>query len=193
MASSENSDQLEKHQPKSDALEQHNDHTSRYHGHLAGNHNEVHKRDHDYLSQIRVIKTNDGKDIVSVPVPMTIKSQIGNPTALAIGAFATTLTTLSLSLMGWRNLSSDNVFIGNFFFVAGIGMVVSAQWELVLGNSYGYTVLSAFGFFYGGFGAIITPLFGVKASYGEDIASYNNALGYFVLSMSKTKLVIRSH
>ena len=60
-------------------------------------------------------------------------------------------------------------------------MVISAQWELVLGNSYAYTVLSAFGFFYGGFGAIITPLFGVTASYGPDTAEYNNALGFFVL------------
>lgn len=67
-------------------------------------------------------------------------------------------------------------------------MVISAQWELVLGNTYGYTVLSAFGFFYGGFGAIITPLFGVAASYGTDTAEYNNALGYFVLSeFSKSK------
>lgn len=84
--------------------------------------------------------------------------------------------------MGWRDISTNNVFIGNFFFVAGIGMVVSAQWELVLGNTYAYTVLSAFGFFYGGFGAIITPFFGVKQAYGDDMASYNNALGFWVLS-----------
>lgn len=182
MSSIENSDQLEKSTVHPNELEKHEEHHSRYNGHLVGHHNDVRKRDHDYLSQIRVIKTNDGKDIISVPVPMTTKSQLGNPTALAIGAFATTLTTLSLALMGWRNITVDNVFIGNFFFVAGIGMVVSAQWELVLGNSYGYTVLSAFGFFYGGFGAIITPSFGVKASYGDDIASYNNALGFWVLS-----------
>lgn len=62
-------------------------------------------------------------------------------------------------------------------------MIISAQWELVLGNTYGYTVLSAFGFFYGGFGAIITPLFGVTAAYGTDTVEYNNALGFFVLSM----------
>lgn len=68
----------------------------------------------------------------------------------------------------------------------GIGMVISAQWELVLGNTYAYTVLSAFGFFYGGFGAIITPLFGVAGSYGTDTAEYNNALGYFVLSKCTT-------
>jgi succinate-acetate transporter protein len=66
-------------------------------------------------------------------------------------------------------------------------MVVSAQWELVLGNSYGYTVLSAFGLFYGGFGAIITPFFGVKESYGDDIAGYNNALGFWVLSKLHTQ------
>ena len=64
----------------------------------------------------------------------------------------------------------------------GIGMVISAQWELVLGNTYAYTVLSAFGFFYGGFGAIVTPLFGVTAAYGADTAEYNNSLGFFVLS-----------
>lgn len=104
--------------------------------------------------------------------------------------------------MEWRGVTTTNVYIGNFFFVAGlisdhgrshkaradlpqgIGMVISAQWELVLGNTYAYTVLSAFGLFYGGFGAIITPLFGVAASYGTDTAQYNNALGFFVLSES---------
>ena len=63
-------------------------------------------------------------------------------------------------------------------------MVISANWELVLGNTYAYTVLSAFGFFYGGFGAIITPLFGVTAAYSTDSPEYNNALGFFVLSKS---------
>ena len=60
-------------------------------------------------------------------------------------------------------------------------MVVSAQWEIVLGNTYAFTVLSAFGLFYAGFGAIITPAFGVKASYGDDLVGYNNALGFWVL------------
>ena len=60
-------------------------------------------------------------------------------------------------------------------------MVISAQWELVLGNTYAYTVLSAFGFFYGGFGAIITPLFGVTWSYGANTVEYNNAVGFFLI------------
>ncbi|KPI40764.1 Ammonia transport outward protein 2 [Cyphellophora attinorum] len=106
---------------------------------------------------------------------------LGSPTALAIGAFATTLTTLSMSLMEWRGVTTTNVYIGNFFFVAGIGMLISAQWELVKGNSFAYTVLSAFGLFYAGFGAIITPSFGVAEAYGSDTTQYNNALGLWVL------------
>lgn len=60
-------------------------------------------------------------------------------------------------------------------------MVVSAQWELVRGNSFGYTVLSAFGLFYAGFGAIDTPVLGLAAAYGSNTVDYNNALGFFVL------------
>jgi len=114
-------------------------------------------------------------------VPSTVKSTLGSPTAFAIGAFATTLTALSFALMEFRGLSVSNAFIGDFFFLAGIGMVISAQWELVLGNSFIYTVFSAFGFFYAGFGAIITTSFGVAAAYGTNTAEYDNALGFWVL------------
>lgn len=62
-----------------------------------------------------------------IPVPITIKSQLGSPTALAIGAFSTTLTTLSFALMGFRGVGVTNAFIGNFFGVAGIGMVGAAS------------------------------------------------------------------
>ena len=61
---------------------------------------------------------------------------------------------------------------------------MTAQWELVKGNSFGYTVLSAFGLFYGGFGAIITPFFGVAGTYADDTVMFNNALGFFVLMWS---------
>lgn len=127
---------------------------------------------------------NGTLNVQYIPVPITIKAQLGSPTALAIGAFATTLTTLSFALMGWRGLSLTTAFVGNFLAVAGIGMVVSAQWELVLGNTYAYTVLSAFGLFYLGFGFIVTPFFGVAEAYGgADTPEYYNALGFFVLSM----------
>lgn len=67
-------------------------------------------------------------------VPQSFGSTIGSPvspskflnnhqliwvfiqTALAIGAFATTLTTLSCALMGFRGLSNTDVFVANFNF-----------------------------------------------------------------------------
>lgn len=123
--------------------------------------------------------------------------------ALAIGAFATTLTTLSLSLMEWRGVTITNVYVGNFFFVAAFGLLITAQWELASGNGFAYSVFSAFGMadplnvdtkhesetndnllglFYAGYGAILTPAFGIAAAYGDDTVQYYNALGFFIIS-----------
>jgi succinate-acetate transporter protein len=119
-----------------------------------------------------------------------------------------TLTTLSLSLMEWRGVTIDNVFVANFFFAAAFGLVVTAQWELSIGNGFGYTVFSAFGdsnclppklklnqvgLFYAGYGAILTPAFGVAAAYGNDTRQYNNALGFFLISMFQITREILSH
>lgn len=47
--------------------------------------------------------------------------------------------------MEWRGVTIYNVFIGNFFFIAAFGLVITAQWELSIGNGFAYTVFSAFG------------------------------------------------
>jgi succinate-acetate transporter protein len=101
--------------------------------------------------------------------------------------------------MEWRGVTIDNVFVANFFFAAAFGLVVTAQWELSIGNGFGYTVFSAFGklnyplrkmnliqvgLFYAGYGAILTPAFGVAAAYGDDTMQYNNALGFFLIRKS---------
>ncbi|EGY19191.1 Acetate transporter protein patA like [Verticillium longisporum] len=104
--------------------------------------------------------------------------------ALPIGAFATTLTTLSLSLMEWRGVTITNVYVGNFFFIAALGLLISAQWELSVGNGFSYTVYSAFALFYAGYAAILTPSFGIADAYGDDAAQFNNALGFFMILWS---------
>ncbi|KAJ5851882.1 uncharacterized protein N7529_011267 [Penicillium soppii] len=107
---------------------------------------------------------------------------LGAGSALALGAFGTTLTTLSLSLMEWRGVTTENVFVANFFFIAAFGLVITAQWELSIGNGFAYTVFSAFGLFYAGFGAILTPAFGVAQAYGSTSSpEYNNAVGFFMI------------
>ncbi|KAL1794435.1 hypothetical protein ACET3X_007856 [Alternaria dauci] len=128
--------------------------------------------------------THEGP-IASIAAPKTL----GAGTALPIGVFATTLTTLSLCLMEWRGVTTANVFIANFFFAAAFGLVVTAQWELSVGNGFGYTVFSAFGLFYAGYGAILTPAFGVEAAYGDNVEEYNNALGFFMIMWTVFALV----
>jgi succinate-acetate transporter protein len=102
--------------------------------------------------------------------------------------------------MEWRGVTTTNVFVGNFFFIAAFGLVVTAQWELSIGNGFAYTVFSAFGksnlvwmchepvvnlflgLFYAGYGALLTPAFGVAQAYGGDsTAEYNNAVGFFMI------------
>ncbi|KAL6355613.1 hypothetical protein LRP88_11216 [Fusarium phalaenopsidis] len=112
--------------------------------------------------------------------------QIGNPSPMAMGTFATTLLTLSLSMMGFRGVATQTVFIANLCFAAGLGMLISAQWEIARGNSFGYAYLSAYAFFYGGYGVILCPSLGVLQSYGGATAEYHNALGFYVLSKIKT-------
>lgn len=48
------------------------------------------------------------------------------------------------------------------------------------------------GLFYAGYGAIITPAFGVQQAYGDDTVGYNNALGFFVLSEFSPTLSLSS-
>ncbi|KAJ5175469.1 uncharacterized protein N7482_001346 [Penicillium canariense] len=116
-----------------------------------------------------------------VPLATEAPKSLGAGSALALGAFGTTLTTLSLSLMEWRGVTTTNVFVANFFFIAAFGLVVTAQWELSIGNGFAYTVFSAFGLFYAGYGALLTPAFGVAQAYGDDTAQYNNAVGFFMI------------
>ncbi|KAH7305230.1 GPR1/FUN34/yaaH family-domain-containing protein [Stachybotrys elegans] len=115
-----------------------------------------------------------------IPVSRT-RALPAQASALAIGAFATTLTTLSLSLMEWRGVTVVNAYVGNFFFISTFGLLITAQWELAAGNGFAYTVFSAFALFYAGYGAILTPSFGIAAAYGDDSAQFNNALGFFVI------------
>ncbi|KAJ5108746.1 hypothetical protein N7456_005421 [Penicillium angulare] len=110
-----------------------------------------------------------------------MREQLGNPVALGMGGFATTLLTLSLAMMGFRGVSVQDIFIGNFCFVGCFALLISAQWEIVRGNTFGYTVFSAFGLFYGGYGAILLPALGIADSYGGKTSEYYNALGFFIL------------
>lgn len=64
-----------------------------------------------------------------------------------MGGFATTLLSVSLAMMNFRDVSTQTLFVGDLCFVAFFGLLISAQWEMVRGNTFSYTVLSAYGEF----------------------------------------------
>ena len=49
--------------------------------------------------------------------------------------------------MEWRGVTLDSAFIGNFFFAAAVGLFITAQWEMAVGNGVFYTVFGAIGLF----------------------------------------------
>ncbi|THY38073.1 hypothetical protein D6C98_10507 [Aureobasidium pullulans] len=111
--------------------------------------------------------------------------RLANPGPLGFGAFATTLMTISLAQMGFRNVQNQTVFVANLCFLAGVGLLISAQWEMVRGDTFAYTVLTAFAFYYGGYGALLMPWMGVVDSYGGKTIEYYNAFGLCICVMQE--------
>ncbi|KAL7932089.1 GPR1/FUN34/yaaH family domain-containing protein [Trichoderma chlorosporum] len=109
------------------------------------------------------------------------RRDLANPSALGFGGFEATLMALSLSDMGFRGVSNQSVFIANLCFLAGIGLLISAQWEMAKGNTFEYIVLSTFGLYYGGYGVLILPSMGILESYQGQTAEYHNAFGIYQL------------
>ncbi|KAF4472083.1 gpr1 family protein [Fusarium albosuccineum] len=127
-------------------------------------------------------KNNESIRITAEAYPRPLGDRIGNPAPLAMGGFATTLLTVSLAMMGFRGVSLQTVFVGNLCFVACVGLLISAQWAMIKGDTFTYTVLTAFALFYGGYGATLIPSWGIIDAYGgSSTPQYNNALGFFVL------------
>ncbi|KAI8687038.1 hypothetical protein NCS56_00276000 [Fusarium sp. Ph1] len=127
-------------------------------------------------------KNNESIQITAEAYSRPLGERIGNPAPLAMGGFATTLLTLSLSMMGFRGVSLQTVFVGNLCFVACVGLLIAAQWAMIKGDTFTFTVLTAFGLFYGGYGATLIPSWGIIDAYGgASNPEYNNALGFFVL------------
>ncbi|KAF4896344.1 Acetate transporter protein patA [Colletotrichum fructicola] len=122
-------------------------------------------------------------DLEACDAKMYSKLQFANPGPFGYGAFSTTLMTLSLSMMGIRNVENPTVFIANLCFLAGIGLLISAQWEMVRGNTFAYTTLIAFAFYYGGYGFLLIPSVGIVDGYGGKTAEYLNAFGFYLAAV----------
>ncbi|KAI5788336.1 hypothetical protein EDC01DRAFT_659675 [Geopyxis carbonaria] len=127
-----------------------------------------------------------------------LRKTFGNPTPLALAGFLLTLTPLSCALMGWRGAGgSGAAFIGNFFFMGGLLMVLGGFLEFILGNTFPFVVFTSFGGFWLTFGGTLSPSFGSYAAYAttSDPASglenpmFYNTYGFFFIFMGLLCLI----
>ncbi|KAK2763386.1 gpr1 family protein [Colletotrichum kahawae] len=51
---------------------------------------------------------------------------------------------------------------------------------MIRGNTFAYTTLIAFAFYYGGYGFLLIPSVGIVDGYGGKTAEYFNALGFYL-------------
>jgi succinate-acetate transporter protein len=90
---------------------------------------------------------------------------------------------MSLFLMRVRGVKEMNFLIGVFWCTAGITNIICAIFELLIGNTFAWTIFGALGGYFMSMGVLLTPGFGVSAAYGKlgahGAAEFENAMGLF--------------
>ncbi|ODV88506.1 hypothetical protein CANCADRAFT_3147 [Tortispora caseinolytica NRRL Y-17796] len=97
----------------------------------------------------------------------SLRHKLGVPTGLAILLYTLNFFYISFFLMGWRGAGGGGAaMVGTFISVGFVGIIV-AIFELILGNSFIFTVLTAYAVFYLSYASTIIPWFGAKAAYSS--------------------------
>jgi succinate-acetate transporter protein len=73
--------------------------------------------------------------------------------------------------------------VGVFWFTAGVTNIICAIFELLIGNTFAWTIFGALGGYFMSMGVLMTPGFGVsaivKAGGAHGYAEFENAMGLF--------------
>lgn len=103
---------------------------------------------------------------------------LGNSTPMGLFSFATTTIILSFINAHARGISNSSIMLGAALFYGGCVQIVAGIWELVMENTFGATVFTAYGGFWLSFGVIKMNGFNIANSY-SDAADLANAMGLF--------------
>ncbi|TLD15073.1 hypothetical protein E2P81_ATG09921 [Venturia nashicola] len=112
----------------------------------------------DYEAQYFDSNPNPNKDMLS---------RMGNPTPLALAAFGITNTFMSLMLLNTRGVKELNILVGTFWFVAGMLNLITCIFELLIGNTFAYTIFGTLGGYFMTLGVFFTPAFGIVEHYSQ--------------------------
>ena len=104
--------------------------------------------------------------------------QLGNPTPMGLFSFATTTFILSLINAGSRGVAKYEIVLGCGLFYGGIVQIIAGLWELLVENTFGATVFTAYGGFWLAFAVMTMDGFNIASAY-TDPKEYYNAQGLF--------------
>jgi len=65
------------------------------------------------------------------------------------------------------------------WFTAGVINLIVGLFELLIGNTFAYTIFGSLGGYFMSMGAILTPAFGISAAYAKHPAEFRNMMGLF--------------
>lgn len=105
--------------------------------------------------------------------------KLGNASPMGLFAFGTTTLILSFINAGSRGVSTDNIVVGSALFYGGVIQTIAGIWELIVENTWGATVFSAYGGYWISFGVIKMDGFNIASAYTDE-SEYNNAMGLFL-------------
>lgn len=67
------------------------------------------------------------------------------------------------------------------WFTAGVINLIVGLFELLVGNTFAYTIFGSLGGYFLSMGTLLTPAFGISAAYAKHPAEFRNAMGIFNL------------
>lgn len=139
-----------------------------------------------YRRDIEEQQRNHEAEIIRTPhffymVHESPKVEYGNAGALALISTSFNGLIAGFYLAGTMGITQLNVAVGLMFFYGGIVQFCCGAWELVKGHTFAATMFTSFGTFWIQLGATLTPAFGIRQAYGDDIEMFNNAMGLNIL------------
>jgi len=108
-------------------------------------------------------------------------SNIANPGALGLFAFASTTLILSLYNVHTRGIKHPNVVVGMAIFTGGLAQLLAGMWEFPRGNVFGATAFTSYGAFWMSYATILIPGSGIVASF-TDPKELSSALGIYLIT-----------
>lgn len=120
-----------------------------------------------------------------------LAKRFANPTPLGIASFLLALTPFSCYLMGWAGTTSAAAatLVGSFYFMAGLGLMVAAILEWILGNTFTVVVFFTFGSFWLSFGFLLQPSQGIATALGATTADYNGGIALYLVWWAVLNLI----